>query len=736
MDSYRLIINNNDLSTSSIEQTTSVCGYTVIKAPKGPKTPVRIPANSAAKIKDIFGDASAEYPEIYEATTFNTNYDLYISAPYVSCKMPYGVITKDGVFLAQDKLTYNDKLEKAINEDDIGELELSTLGVSRDVVSILKDMRYPEATLGKKPNISTQIGFDSESINNVQSIIYKTGLKLKDLIGFEKFETVNCPIVIRGIGNEDVEFTIYNEPVSSDGKNASWKIKDEKNKEVGYLGQNAKDYPILNANKAPDNIEKFENADSEVVIVLTGSNDSEAALTTSTVETYAQPDNLKKLSAYVKGTVEQTEVYGIITSKYPTSSALHISFGAFDENRGFSSKTPAARNTLKITAYEDGAFHNASHPVTFTGSLDRQATDANGSYIGLTSSNSSYANQDLVFVYSFKAFKEPSELGNVGLTQYAPLTLEGGVKSFVKTKEDEKGQEVDIWSNGWEEAKNEDYSVVDVFFDAQRHNNNEEPCKEFLGLAKYHPLSGFIFNKTIEPNDNISTALSAATPLSYGENYWNICNEAIVDLGSYGGRIISPITGARAAMQCRIIENRYGGVAPMYLNSGTPSMGGQLTVPGICKMRFKYPKDIQRSIDELNYNTAVMDHTYGVMVVNQRTCKSGATTDWSYIGHVCSFINFQREVRTQVMIPQLGKPNNPYYRELRREQVLKLLEKRLEGNNRIWAEASVDTSTAAGCNDVQAQKAKKFIINVKVKPDIYSEFVELNFTNVDPDMAV
>ena len=735
MDSYRLIINNNDLSTSSIEQTTSVCGYTVIKAPKGPKTPIRIPANSAAKIKDIFGEASTEYPEIYEATTFNTNYDLYISAPYTSCEMPYGVITKDGVFLAQGKLKYNDSLEKAINEDDIGELELSNL-VESGNISILKDLRYPKATLGQKPNISTQIGFDttSEAKDGAQGITYNLGLTLKQLIGADdskSFGDSSSPlIVIRGIGNEDVELQIVKETVTGINS-AVWYIKDTSagKHQVGYLAKAGALGSELSAD-ADASDSKFKEAETEVVIVLTGSSTEGAPLKESTIITYAQPDNLKKLSAYIKSEVEPDKVYGIITSKYPTSSALHITFGAFDENRGFSSKTPAARNTLKITAYEDGAFHNVCHPVTFTGSLDRQATDANGSYIGFTSANSSYAAQDLVFVYSFNAFKEASELSNVGLTQYAPLTLEGGVKSVVG----DKGGK-DIYTYGWEEAKNEDYSVVDVFFDAQRHNNTD-PCETFRGLAKYHPLSGFIFNRTIEPNDNITTTLSNATPLDYGENYWNICNEAIVDLGSYGGRIISPITGARAAMQCRIIENRYGGVAPMYLNSGTPSMGGQLTVPGICKMRFKYSKDIQRSIDELNYNTAVMDHTYGVMVVNQRTCKSGATTDWSYIGHVCSFINFQREVRTQVMIPQLGKPNNPYYRELRREQVLKLLEKRLEGNNRIWAEASVDTSTAAGCNDVQAQKAKKFIINVKVKPDIYSEFVELNFTNVDPDMAV
>ena len=85
------------------------------------------------------------------------------------------------------------------------------------------------------------------------------------------------------------------------------------------------------------------------------------------------------------------------------------------------------------------------------------------------------------------------------------------------------------------------------------------------------------------------------------------------------------------------------------------------------------------------------------------------------------------------MIPQLGKPNNPYYRELRKDQVLNILNRRLEGGNRIWAEGIVDTSTADGCNDALALKARKFVINVKVKVDIFSEYVELNFTNVDQE---
>ena len=119
------------------------------------------------------------------------------------------------------------------------------------------------------------------------------------------------------------------------------------------------------------------------------------------------------------------------------------------------------------------------------------------------------------------------------------------------------------------------------------------------------------------------------------------------------------------------------------------------------------------------------------MSVGQKTCKTGSITDWNYIGHVCSFFDFLKEVRANVMIPQIGKPNNPYYRELRRDQVWNILRDRLTGSNRIWAEALVDTSTADGVNDIYAQRARKFVIVCKVRVDTFSEIVELNFYNED-----
>ena len=196
------------------------------------------------------------------------------------------------------------------------------------------------------------------------------------------------------------------------------------------------------------------------------------------------------------------------------------------------------------------------------------------------------------------------------------------------------------------------------------------------------------------------------------------------------------MTGSRAKMQVRIIDNRWGGVAPMYLNSGTPSMGGNLELPADAKIRFRYTKDQQEALEKLNMNPVIFDNTYKFLVVGQRTCRIGELTDWSYIGHVSAFLEFEREVRETVMIPQLGKANNDYYRTLRKQQVESILNKRLSGTTRIWAAGSVDTSTADGVNDVAARRARKFIINVRVKVDVFSEVVELNFTNVDQGMEV
>lgn len=726
MDSYRLVINNYDLSTSNIENATSCVGYTVIKAPKGPIKPVRIPQGGDAKIQDIFGVASKGYPEIYEATEFNRFYDLYISAPYSGASVPVALVTTKGIFPSASNMVYNDTVEEYVS-GLINSAEF-TPDFEGEGNACLASVSSPKSYWNMGVN---RIGSDVSIITIAEeklALLINTGLTLKQLENnniFSALRLSNLP-----------EYSII------DLNRADYKIQDAKNNNVGYFAYKGEaKYTEITTDAESDAEEKT------IFIVINGDNNSNLSPTyISNYFSNNQISTINDVKAFWKISIgsdntsylKESDIKGYIFPKYPSSRPLHISFEAFNKNKGYNSSVPASRNILKMSVYEEGAFHNAAQPVSVVGSLDSTATDANGKYIGFTSANEDIDGQNLIFVHSKdgKGFTNNDPLlpgtSNGEDIQYPSIVLEGG------TRNTEAEEGTDIHDRGWNEAQNEDYSVVNIFFDSQRHDGeNSSPSNIFLGLSEYHPLAGFMFNKTVAPNEILDSnkSILLKTPLSYGANYWNSTNEANIELPNHDV-ILSPLQGIKAAMQCRIIENRWGGIAPMYLNSGTPAMGGQISPTGLKNLRYRYTKDQQKILDDMNYNPIISDHSYGVMSVGQKTCKEGAITDWSYIGHVCAFLDFQREVRENVMIPQLGKANNPYYRTLRREQVLQLLSKRLSGNNRIWAEASVDTSTADGVNDIQAQKARKFIINVKVKVDVFSEFVTLNFINVDQSMTV
>ena len=84
MDTTRIIINQVDSSSVSLAEDTTVTGFTVVKAPKGPITPVYIPAAGTSKFKDIFGTATSDYPDLFEVSSYNNEYGVYVSAPYTT----------------------------------------------------------------------------------------------------------------------------------------------------------------------------------------------------------------------------------------------------------------------------------------------------------------------------------------------------------------------------------------------------------------------------------------------------------------------------------------------------------------------------------------------------------------------------------------------------------------------------------------------------------------------------
>ena len=713
MDTSRIIINTIDNSTSNVEQSTATVGFTVIEAPKGSITPRKILAGGASKLKDIFGVSTDKYPELFEVETFNKEYDLYVSAPYSSASVPVAYLTDTGVFVSKENVDYNDKLEALILEGDTYE---PIEGVS---------------TFSEDPKVYKKCQMEYKTIKDntteTSGLMINTGITGSD---------VNDNVIkIKGLlSSLNSRYKL--------GK-SSLTVIDEKDKDITESAT----IKLTVYKKETDGT--FKSVSNNDIGTVTGDiyifvSDKESS--TLIKNTYGLASSFNELSAYIETTIDKDSIYATILPKYPSERKLHIALTPYNANLGYSYSILSQRNIVKLTAYEEGAFHNASSPVYIEGTLDRNATSAVSTF---TNANDTIANQELVCVVPIKPFTREA----IAIEpHYDSIVLEGGTRELEvkesKLENNKSGEDaketstegtttqepatqeaftsIDLHNLGWKTIEKGDFDDVDIFFDSVIHDSTEdfENSKFFeLGISgpQNNRFSGHIFNYT--PKD-----LTNLERLTLGRNYWNICNLAVIDLPN-GYRIMSPMTGARALMQCRIIENAMGGVAPMWENSR--GMGGQLNMITPYRVKNKYTKSELDTLDMYNFNPVIYDRQYGLMCVGQKTCKGEDVTDWSYIGHACSFMVFIKQIRKNVMFPQIGKKNNPYYRTLRKEQVQQYLRERISGTNRIWSEGIVDTSTADGVNDINAQRNRCFRILVKVKVDTFSEYVELNFYNED-----
>ena len=713
MDTSRIIINTIDNSTSNVEQSTATVGFTVIEAPKGSITPRKILAGGASKLKDIFGVSTDKYPELFEVETFNKEYDVYVSAPYSSASVPVAYLTDEGVYVRKENIPYNPDLEAFILEGDTYEPIEGVSTFSEDQ-GVYKKCQMEYKTI-------------KDNTTETSGLMINTGITGSD---------VNDNVIkIKGLlSSLNSRYKL--------GK-SSLTVIDEKDKDITESATIK-----LTVYKKETN-GTFKSVSNNDIGTVTGDiyifvSDKESS--TLIKNTYGLASSFNELSAYIETTIDKDSIYATILPKYPSERKLHIALTPYNANLGYSYSILSQRNIVKLTAYEEGAFHNASSPVYIEGTLDRNATSAVSTF---TNANDTIANQELVCVVPIKPFTREA----IAIEpHYDSIVLEGGTRELEvkesKPENNKSGEDaketstegtttqepatqkpftsIDLHNLGWETIEKGDFDDVDIFFDSVKHTDKEDFTKsKFFELGISGPqnnkFSGHIFNYT--PTD-----LTNLERLTLGRNYWNICNLAVIDL-SNGYRIMSPMTGARALMQCRIIENAMGGVAPMWENSR--GMGGQLNMISPYRVKNKYTKSELDTLDMCNFNPVIYDRQYGLMCVGQKTCKGEDVTDWSYIGHACSFMVFIKQIRKNVMFPQIGKKNNPYYRTLRKEQVQQYLRERISGTDRIWSEGIVDTSTADGVNDINAQRNRCFRILVKVKVDTFSEYVELNFYNED-----
>lgn len=278
-----------------------------------------------------------------------------------------------------------------------------------------------------------------------------------------------------------------------------------------------------------------------------------------------------------------------------------------------------------------------------------------------------------------------------------------------------------VVKQGWTEAFDSQYDDVYIFMDP---TGEEFVHTQHASLVMTHKLAIAISPKNItkaeftNPNKITVTGRSKQTAQFAGEfQYYD----------AYTGKSfwMKPI-GDVGLMCARIYEFKMGGWPPAWYNYN--DMGGQLP-RAVLKARWNFSDTATKIMDEKGINPIVYNSDDGLMVTSSKTTADpNNLTDWSYLEHVMSFLLCKRDIRDNVMRQQIKKPIDEYWMGVRQTQVEAILAKRTTGSNKIWTKAICDI---AGVNNDITKAARKFVIYVKVKVTPFSEYVELQFENVN-----
>jgi len=80
-NSWRIQVNQYSVGSTQVNPTAGNVGGTVIRSYKGPQMPIYIYKGQTQRILNIFGVPSASYPDIWDAIAYNSEADIWISAP-------------------------------------------------------------------------------------------------------------------------------------------------------------------------------------------------------------------------------------------------------------------------------------------------------------------------------------------------------------------------------------------------------------------------------------------------------------------------------------------------------------------------------------------------------------------------------------------------------------------------------------------------------------------------------
>lgn len=693
MDTNRINIINRDLSEGGSGQAETLKGFTVVKAEKGPIRPVLIPAGNPAMVYEILGYTSKDFPQIQEVLDFNKQHDVYVSAPYsqATATVPVALVSAAGIFPAMDQVSLAGASFEDINEGE----EIEGINTFPDDPTVLVPVGK-EASLFSSSSLA--LAKDVEALTYEGDALYiNFGFNIRKALEEEEAEGIDV--------FTDDAFTAFDSRVIRRDTDLPEIVFDIPGRELMIISLDAADGVIVkdsNGGKICD-VAWVGEADNNVIKIT-----KLAVQASGTTHEYFSPEGLaqwgvesfrKSVGVFWKSSLDKGAVKAAIYPKYISERSLSLTF-----------PRQVLGNRISFTASEKIT------PTTFssrkiTGSLKDDEMDGFGAPLSF---GERLEDQNLVNV----CIIEPFDQEDVYSSTRSVTAPELSSMEFKLSRGSRKVEDNDI-ERAWEEqASDPDYSHVEIFFRPDVIERDDPTA--FFGLASTHKLARFVASISITPTQ----AKERVRQLAKGPNYFILTNDFQRRSSFTREDYWSPLTGVSSSMYLACVDQKMGGVAPMYLNSN--GLGGQLGV-SVKKPRYKFNKDQLTNLDNANYNPIIRDQSYGVMIVGQKTAQGGELSDWSYIGHASSFLKLLREVHDEVMVPQLGKPNNPFYRDLRGEQVNMILRPRIEGASRIWADAVGDTSLTV--NTVEVRKDRKFAIVINVKVDIFSEGVDLVLIN-------
>lgn len=707
MSTNRIQIINEDLGVSTAAVEAQILGFTVVKASKGPIKPVFIPANSASLIYETLGYTTKDTPTIQELLDFNNlGYGVYVSAPYdvaAANKAPVAYVTPAGILARETPVTVTGIRIEDIESEGITAAHINSFTGTEDVlVPVGREKTYFGVgediadvityDAGDTKKLQINFAFDISPANGALAAPTTTPYHFLNSAAFDSVEpgrvmrnaAASAGILVVDIPGAAAVIELHL-VIQPDNKIS---VRDDAERELGIIN--------------PDTDGHIHS------IVLDSSFVRDAGVTglynmyfsaNAIASTWSSEAFRSAVSVYWKATLNSDAIYATVYPKYLSARSTTISFPrqALGNRIAFT-----VRELVTNTIY-------GSHTVD--GSLVDSALDGFGAPLDF---KTKLAGQNMVNIAIMKPFDATTVFTATGTNAGSTMTMSPVVLSRGARVVTDASLEL-----GWAEAQDPEMDVVEVFF-------NPVPLTDavtlFTSLANTHKLSRFIGSRTVAP----ASATESLPQLNYGANYYITTNLFVRRSAFNREEYTTALTGSYAAMIAKIIDLKLGGAAPMYLNAG--GVGGQLEGVSVLKAVYKYTPDQLDNLDNACYNPIIKDSAYGIMVVSQRTAKAGEKSDWSYIGHSSAFLKFERDERDGVMYPQIGKANNPYYQDLRAEQTKTLLKARTDGPTRIWAAATVDTVSV---NTDEVKRARKFKIAVRVKVDIFSEGVDLNFTNVD-----